>query len=363
MPRRLDTIDLLHWEYPTDLTSYPGEKKLLSSPNVIRDIVGGQSVNPQRNLTSPPRQAQQAQKPRSTSVAGISGLLADLAQAFSASDPQSWQHQLGAMVAAKATADVYSKYAKNLKAKSPMEGLTPLERARITPEQRAAGMEAIVAGTKMRQAERGLDIEEKRAEAVKGYYESMEDYYEFLKTKTPEERAQYKIVETEDGIISYNPVTKESHIIGQAPKRAEKPVGEMPAGQKANLIRGLVRDAATEAGRELEMQGIGQVVMNADGSVSFRFRDPNVDPRVWETAKQRALFRSVRQQLDAGTIDEKTANAILGIEEPAVTPDRAVEYVPGKAYQPGEYFLLEGVLHQVAADGKNYFKVEGQGGK
>lgn len=355
MPRKLGTEELL-------------------DPQVLEGLVGGRRVAAQP--AQPARPAQPVQKPQSMlSGPGISGLLADLAQVFSATDPKSWQHQLGGMVAMKATTDVFSKYTKNLEdiisgeaePGTAMESLTPLERQRITPEQRAMGMEAIVAGEKMRQARMGLEIEERRAGALEGYYEDIGSYYEYLQTKPVEERDRY--VTEEVGVpggmkqkMWLNIDTKESGLIGEPYEFGAAPrEGEMPTGQRANLIRGLERDASTEAGRMLEMQGVGKLVMAPDGSVTFRFRDPKTDPIVWENAKQRALFRMVTQQLKAGTMDETTANAILGVEEPAMTSGEAREYTPGKQYQPGEYFYIEGVLQQ-AVTAETYRPAE-SGGK
>lgn len=339
MPRKLGTEELL-------------------DPLVLEGLVGGQRVAAQP--AQPTQLAQQAKVPQKRfGGPGISGLLADLAQVFSATDPKSWQHQLGGMVAMKATTDVFAKYTKNLEEiisgeaepGTAMEGLTPLERQRITPEQRAVGMEAIVAGEKMRQARAGLEIEERRAGALEGYYEDIGGYYEFLQTKTPEERDRY--VTTEVGApggmrqkIAYNLDTKESTVLGEPYAAGAAPAEGMPAGQRANLIRGLMRDSAQLAGGELQRTGVGKMIMLPDGSVDFRFTDPTTDKGVWENAKQRALTRMVTQHLRAGTIDETTANAILGVEEPAMTPGEAREYTPGKQYQPGEYFYIEGVLQQ-----------------
>ncbi len=330
-------------------------------PNLLESIVGGQRVTPK-----PAQLAQPTQKPQSMFRGpGMSGLLADLAQVFSASDPKSWQHQLGGMVATKATADVFSKYTKNLEdiisgeseAKSPMEGLTSLESQRIPPEQRALSLEAIISGEKMEQGRRGLDIREEQVGALKGYYEDIGGYYDFLKTKTPEERDQYRVVETEDGMIAYNLTTNESTLIGKAPTDATKLApGEMTKGQEANLIRGLDRDASVEAGRMLEMQGLGSVVQNPDGSVGFRFTKPGTDPKLFEDVKQRALTTNTLRQLKAGTIDEAMAGAILNA---AMTPEEAREHVPGEMHMSGEYFLLGGVLQRMLPDGVNYEAVQG----
>jgi len=360
------------------------EEERRAEVKLLGGIIGGQGLIPKEPTRSTvksdleQREAPLKGAPQARGMfrgPGMSGLLADLAQVFSARDPKSWQHQLGGMVATKATADVFSKYTKNLEdiisgeseAGTAMEGLTPLEQQRIAPEARAMSLEAIVAGEKMKQAERRVGVEEERAEALKGYYEDIGSYYEYLQTKPVEERDRF--VTTEVGApggmkqkMVYNLDTKESALIGDPYEFGAQPREDMPVGQKANLIRGLERDAALEAGRMLEMQGVGKVVMAPDGSVTFRFADPKMDPVTFENAKKRALFRSVTQQLKAGTIDEATANAILGIEEPAITPGEAREWKPDKQYEPGEYLLIGGVLHQTSPDGKGADPVQ-QGGK
>jgi len=353
MPRKLGTAGLL-------------------DPQMLESIVGGRKVAPQ--LAQP---AQPAQPKSQYSGPGMSGLLADLAQVFAAKDPQSWQAQLGRMVATKATTDVFAKYTKNLEdiisgeaePGTAMAGITPLEQQRISPEQRALSLEEIISGEKMRQAGARIGLEAERVEALKGYYEDIGGYYEFLQTKTPEERERFVTTEVGAGEgmrqkIAYNLDTKESTVLGEPYAVGAAPTEGMPPGQRANLIRGLERDSLMEAKAELATQGIMQPVRLADGSLDYRWVEPKADLQLLESARRRILTRKVTQQLDAGTIDMTTANAILGVDEPAMTPDKAQPYRQDKTYQAGEFFIhpKDGTLQQWAPDLEHFYPA-GQGGK
>ena len=243
---------------------------------------------------------------------GAPGVLADLAMAFSARDPKSWQHQLGSMVAMKATADVYRKYAKNLQdiiaGKEPGEKLTRMEAGRLSPELQAEGLTAAIKGRELGQAER-------RLEQTGEYYKTLADYYKALEEKlgrepTEEEKARMKYILTAKPFVEtfggkdllFEPRPDGGYDIYEAP-HAYRQAGEMTRSRQATLLAGILDDAH----KDPEVQKYGDIVRDeATGETRFVY----TDPKGYKEAYRNAALNLVRMHEELGNLEKGTYDRI-----------------------------------------------------
>jgi hypothetical protein len=288
---------------------------------------------------------------------GFSGALGHIAMALAPKG--SWQYNLGELSAAKAKAEAGNKYATYLEKvlagdNTAKNDLTPLQIAQLDPELRSKGMEAIIAGKELGLKERQVSNTEQQTQGLLGYYESENEYRDWLKQKPEKEQKNFAV--TEMGIPGQPGKVQKVFVdltsgqvggkIGEPYDQFNPNAGQGGSGANAEESRHfrMYQQAEREAQGAVARAGFGKLIQGPNG-LELQFTDPVKGQKIY----QETVDKRIQTFIKAGLLPAGYLG--MGDANPGNT-DLPVGVTVTKVLPSGERVGSDGNVYPTVAGGK-----------